>query len=219
MNNIQNYLKESGYGRFLSSEDLFPVSLEKFQNKTSQEIFDGIDFFFVIEGSMDIFFPDKNGKNHLLARVYANDYQLGGIPKYFSLKYHNLNHYIAAMSKDAAVYGIKNEVMKVLMKTPEFLDFTFEKQLFYTSDILRENYFRSIFSLEEYLAYILYKHSTDSCYTVENYSSFASLLKCDRTNLYRVIASLEDQGLIKKDGKTINIISMKDLEDVFDEKF
>jgi len=145
MNNIENYLKESGYGKFLSPEDLFSLSLEKLQNKTSQEIFNNVDFYFVIEGSMDVFFPDKNGKNHLIARVYANDYQLGGLPKHFKSKYNNLNQYIASLSKDAAVYGIKNDVMKDLMKTSEFLDFTFEKQQSYTSDILRENYLEVYF--------------------------------------------------------------------------
>lgn len=215
---IEKFLKESGYGQFISSEDMFPIPADKVHNKTSEELYESVSFFFLVEGFLDVFYPDKNGKNHLLARVYPEDYQLGGIPKYFNVKYHSLNTYIASFSKNCLLYGIKKEKVEELFKTPKFLEFTFEKNFLYTSTIIRENYFRSIFTLEEYLAYILYTHSKEDSYTVVSYSQFAGLLKCDRTNLYRALSSLEDQGLVEKDGKTIRILSMEMLEEVFDEK-
>lgn len=218
MNKIENYLKESGYGTFISPEDLFRIPLEKFQNKSSSEINENGDFYFILEGSMDVFYPDKNGKNHLLARVYPQDYQLGGIPKYFKKKYHNLNDYIASFPKGTVLYGINSTKIEKLLKTPEFLEFVFEKSFHFTTHIVQENYFRSIFTLEEYLAYILYNHSTDNEYTVKSYSLFANLLKCDRTNLYRALSSLQEQEVVRKEGKTIQIVSQERLRYIFEEK-
>ena len=65
MNKIENYLKDSGYDAFLSPGDLFPIPLEKFHNKSPSEINESEGFYFILEGSMDVFYPDKNGKNHL----------------------------------------------------------------------------------------------------------------------------------------------------------
>ena len=218
MNKIENYLKESGYGDFLTLEDLFSIPLERFQNKSSSEINENEDFYFILHGSLDVFYPDKNGKNHLIARVYPQDYQLGGIPKYFKKKYHNLNDYVASFSKGTTLYGINRDKIEKLLKTPEFLEFVFEKFFHYSSHVVQENYFKSIFTLEEYLAYILYNHSTDNKYTVRSYSLFASLLKCDRTNLYRALSSLQKQGVVTKEGKTIQIVSLEKLKYIFEEK-
>ncbi len=218
MNKIENYLKESGYGAFLSPEDLFKIPLERFQNKSSSEINENGDFYFIIHGTMDVFYPDKNGKNHLIARVYPHDYQLGGIPKYFKKKYHNLNDYVASFPKGTILYGINRDKIETLLKTPEFLEFVFEKFFYYSSHVVQENYFKSIFTLEEYLAYILYNHSTDNEYTVRSYSLFANLLKCDRTNLYRALSSLQKQGVIRKEGKTIQLICQEKLRYIFEEK-
>ena len=218
MNKIESYLTESGYADFLSPEDLFEIPLERFHNKSSSEINENGDFYFIIEGTLDVFYPDKNGKNHLMARVYPQDYQLGGIPKYFKKKYHNLNDYVASFSKGATLYGIDRNKIETLLKTPDFLEFIFEKYFNYSSHIVQENYFRSIFTLEEYLAYILYHHSTDNEYMVKSYSLFANLLKCDRTNLYRALSSLQEQGIVRKEGKTIQIVSQEKLRYIFEEK-
>jgi DNA-binding MarR family transcriptional regulator len=218
MNKIENYLMESGYGAFLSPEDLFEIPLERFQNKSSSEINENGDFYFIIQGALDVFYPDKDGKNHLLTRVYPQDYQLGGIPKYFKRKYHNLNDYVASFSKESILYGINKDKVETLLKTPEFLEFTFEKFFNYSSHVVQENYFKSIFTLEEYLAYILYNHSTENKYTVRSYSLFANLLKCDRTNLYRALSSLQEQGVVRKEGKTIQVICEEKLRYIFEEK-
>lgn len=218
MNKIEFFLKESGYGRFISLQDLEEVSTDRFQNKSTAEITENENFFLLVEGSMDVFYPDKNGKNHLLGRIYPQDHQLGGIPKYFKKKYHNLNDYVISLSKDASIYGVHKKKIEKLLKTPEFLEFVFEKSFNFLSDVIQENYFRSIFTLEEYLAYIICYHSTDNQYTVKSFSLFANLLKCDRTNLYRALSSLEKQGVIEKDGKTIKIISQEELRYIFEEK-
>lgn len=215
---IKDYLKESGYGKFLSADDLFQLEREDFQNKTSFEINEERSFYLLIRGQMDIFYPDKNGKNHLLARVYSKDYTLGGLPKYFNKEYNSSHIYIASLSKDALLYQIKEKKVTELLKDRDFIETTFEKYYKLSSKIIQENYFRSIFTLEEYLAYILYNHSEDDKYTVTNYSLFSNLLKCDRTNLYRCLSSLESQELIEKDGKTIKILSHEGLKYLFDEK-
>ena len=215
---IKNYLKASGYDRFLSVDDLFQLKKEYFQDKTAFEINEEQNFYFLIGGQMDIFYPDKNGKNHLLARIYSNDYQLGGLPKHFNREYNSMYSYIISLSKDATLYQIKKQKMNELLKDRDFIEMAFEKYYNLSSKIVQENYFRSIFSLEEYLAYILYNHSEDDEYTVTNYSLFSNLLKCDRTNLYRCLGSLEQQKLIKKDGKTIKILSYEGLEYLFTEK-
>lgn len=218
MNKVKNYLKKSGYDAFLSPDDLFEIPLERFQNRSSSEINENGDFYFIIQGSLDVFYPDKEGKNHLLTRVYPHDYQLGGIPKYFKKKYHNLNDYVASFSKESVLYGINRDKVEKLLKTPEFLEFVFEKFFNYSSHVVQENYFKSIFTLEEYLAYILYNHSTDNEYTVRSYSLFANLLKCDRTNFYRALSSLQEQGVVRKEGKTIRIICQEKLRYTFEEK-
>lgn len=215
---INDYLKESKYDRFLSVDDLFQLKKEDFQDKTAFEINEEQNFYFLIWGQMDIFYPDKNGKNHLLARVYSKDYQLGGLPKYFNREYNSMYSYIVSLSKDAILYQIKEKKMAELLKNSEFIKKVFEKYYNLSSKIVQENYFRSVFTLEEYLAYILYNHSEKNRYTVTNYSLFSNLLKCDRTNLYRCLSSLEDQELIKKDGKTISILSYDGLKYIFEEK-
>ena len=154
-----------------------------------------------------------------MARIYPEDYPLGGMPKYFNQKYNNTNNFIASLSKDARLYEIDSKKMTELLKSHEFLELIFEKYFTFSTQIIRENYFRSIFTLEEYLAYILYNHSKKGEYVVENYTTFANLSKCDRTNLYRSLTSLENAGLVKKYGKKIEILSMKDLKYLFEEKF
>lgn len=83
---VEKYLLKSGYDKFLKADDLYPIAFNKVNNKSFIEISEPGNIFLMIQGNMDIYFPDKNGKNHLLARAYTDDYQLGGLSKYFQKK-------------------------------------------------------------------------------------------------------------------------------------
>lgn len=216
---IEEYLIKSGYDQFIGSDDLYPIAFEEVHNKSSMELSETGHFFLLIYGSADTFFPDKNGKNHLLARIYADDYQICGISKHFKKKYDSLDDYLISVNKGSLFYGIDRKKIEILLKNSSFLEFIFEKYMHFASRTMQENYLRNVFSLEEYLAYILYKHARKGFYKVTSYSLFSNLLKCDRTNLYRVISALETQGVLEKDGKVLKIKSMKKLKFIFEEKF
>jgi len=213
---VKNYLITSGYCTFIDVEDLYPIPLEKLHNKSCKEIGERTDFFLMVAGSLDIHFPHRNGKNHIMARVYADDYQLGGLPEHFRIKHSYTENHLISLSDEAVCFGVNKTKMETLFNTPSFMTFIFERYMSFTSQIIQENYLRNVFSLDEYLAYILYKHTRGDTYEVINYSLFSSLLKCERTNLYRVIRSLEDQGILEKNGKTLKIKSLKKLKFIFD---
>lgn len=216
---IEEYLLKSGYNKFINSNDLKPITVDKVHHKSSIEINDSIHFFFIIQGNMDVFFPDQEGKNHLMARVYANDYQLGGIIRYFKKKISPMDDYIFSLSKGSVCYGINQQKIDELLKNYSFVEFIFEKYIIFTSNILQENYLKSVFSLEEYLAYILYHHSIEGVYKVTNFSIFSNLLKCNRTSLYKILSNLKDKGILEKNGKFIKVISMEKLKLVFEKNF
>lgn len=219
MEKIINYLIKSGYDQFIDPDDLYPIAFEEVHNKSSVELNEIGNFFLLIYGSADTFFPDKKGKNHLITRIYADDYQIFGIPKYFKKKYNSLDDYLISVNKNSVFYGIDQKKIEVLLKDVSFMEFIFEKYMHFASRTMQENYLRNVFSLEEYLAYILYNHARKGIYKVINYSLFSNLLKCDRTNLYRVISTLETQGVLEKDGKLLKIKSMEKLKFIFEEKF
>lgn len=215
---IEKYLIKSGYDQFIDPSDLYPLAFEEIHNKSSVELSKSGNFFLLIYGSADTFFPDKKGKNHLLARIYADDYQIFGIPKYFKKKYNSLDDYLISVNKESVFYGINKAKIETLLKNVSFMEFIFEKYMHFASRTIQENYLRNVFSLEEYLAYILYNHAKEEIYKVSNYSLFSNLLKCDRTNLYRVISTLESQGVLEKNGKLLKIKSRKKLKFIFEEK-
>lgn len=130
-----------------------------------------------------------------------------------------MDNYQISLSKKSICYGINRQKIKELFNNISFMEFIFEKYMHFTSRTMQENYLRNIFSIEEYVAYILYNHAREGVYEVSGYSLFASLLKCDRTTLYRVITTLESQNILKKDGKVLRIKSMEKLKFIFDEKF
>lgn len=216
---VEKYLLKSGYDKFLKADDLYPIAFNKVNNKSFIEISEPGNIFLMIQGNMDIYFPDKNGKNHLLARAYTDDYQLGGLSKYFQKKDVSMDNYQISLSKKSICYGINRQKIKELFNNISFMEFIFEKYMHFTSRTMQENYLRNIFSIEEYVAYILYNHTREGVYEVSGYSLFASLLKCDRTTLYRVITTLESRNILKKDGKILRIKSMEKLKFIFDEKF
>lgn len=214
---LNNYLIKSGYDTFIDVEDLYPISFDKLHNKSCRKISERTHFFLMVLGSMDIYFPDRNGKNHLLARAYADDHQLGGLPGHFKKKHSCLEeNYLISLSGGAVCFGIKKEKITTLFNSSSFMAFVLERYMSFTTQIIQENYLRNVFSLEEYLAYILYKHAREDVYEVINYTLFSSLLKCERTNLYRVIQSLEKQGILEKNGKILKIKSLKKLKFIFD---
>ncbi len=215
---LEKYLLKSGYGKFINTYDLYPIAFNKINNKTFIEVSEPVNIFLMIQGHMDIHFPDKHGKNHLLARVYTDDYQLGGTSKHFLQKDSSMGNYQISLSNNSICYGINKDKIKELFNDPSFLSFVFERHIRFTNQIMQENYLRNIFSIEEYVAYILYNHSREGVYEVNGYSLFANLLKCDRTTLYRVIVSLENRGILKKDDKILRINSMEQLKFIFDEK-
>ena len=215
---LEKYLLKSGYDKFLKADDLYPIAFNKVNNKSFIEISEPGNIFLVIQGNTDIYFPDKNGKNHLLARAYTDDYQLGGISKHFQKKDVSMDNYQISLSKNSICYGINKEKIKKLLNSISFIEFVFERHIRFTNRIIQENYLRNIFSVEEYVAYILYNHAREGIYEVNSYSLFANLLKCDRTTLYRVITALESRDILKKDGKVLRIKSMEKLKFIFDEK-
>jgi len=215
---LRKYLLKSGYGKFIDTDDLYSIDFNKVNNKSFVEISEPGDIFIMIQGHMDIYFPDKHGKNHLLARVYTDDYQLGGTSKHFLQKDSSMDNYQISLSSNSICYGINKKKIKILFNDPSFLSFIFERHIRFTNQIMQENYLRNIFSIEEYIAYILYNHAREGVYEVSGYSLFANLLKCDRTTLYRVIISLENRGILKKDDKLLRIHSMEQLKFIFDEK-
>lgn len=216
---LENYLLKSGYGRYIDTSDLYPMAFNRVNNKTFIEISEPGDIFLMLQGNMDIYFPDKNGKNHLLARVYRDDYQLGGISRYFQKEDASMDDYLISLSDNALCYGIDRKKMEILFEDPSFIALIFERHIGFTNQIMQENYLRNIFSIEEYIAYILYHHSRDGIYEVRAYSLLANLLKCDRTTLYRILISFEERGILKKDENILRIRSLKQLRYIFEEKF
>ncbi len=218
MNKIESYLKQSGYNKFIKTEDLFKIDVKKMKGITFSELNDNIRFYILIEGYIDAYYPDKLGKSHLAGRIYSKDYQIGGLPGYFGRRYNNLNNYYISFSKNSLLYGINHEKMKYLIEDKDFLKFLLDKNIEFLSKVIQENYLRTVFNSEEYIAYILYHHSQDGQYIVENYFKFSNLVKCNRSTLYKVLSELEKDGIIEKNGKVIRIKSMEELKYIFEEK-
>ncbi|GLI54771.1 hypothetical protein PM10SUCC1_02860 [Propionigenium maris DSM 9537] len=214
MNKLRKYLFESGFSEFIGEKDIFYVDVKKIKHLKIRELYEKLEYYLLVEGYFDIYYPDKLGKNHLVARIYPNDFKIGG----FLGGYDFLNDYFVTFSKNTMLYSIKKSKIEKLMENNKFLRLILKRNLEHFPRLVEENYFRSVLTLEEFIAYIIYSHSKDGIYVVENYFTFASLLKCDRSSLYRILDSLENKNIIKKNGKRIEIISFEDLKAIYKEK-
>ncbi len=217
MDYLNNYLKESKYNQFFTDCDLKEVEREKLDLFDFEKLDKELKFYILMSGYLDLYYPDKNGKNHLVGRLYSKDYQINGILMYLKHEYDNLNNPLIKISKGARIAKIKEEKIKGLLSEPDFLKFVLARKLKYNERLVQENYYRSIFSIDEYLAYILIAHSENRKYFVDNYSNFAKLLKCNRTTLYRALDRLSSQNLIEKKGDIIEISSYENLRKLFDD--
>ncbi len=214
MNKLGRYLFESGFSDFISEKDIFYIDVKKMKHLRISELHNKLEYYLLVEGHFDIYYPDKLGKNHLVARIYPNDFKIGG----FISRYDFLNDYFVSFSKNIVLYSIKKSKIEELMEDNKFLRLILNRNLEHFPRLVEENYFRSVFTLEEFTAYIIYSHSKDGVYVVENYFTFASLLKCDRSSLYRILDSLENKNIIKKSGRIIEVISFDDLKEIYDGK-
>lgn len=215
---VENYLEKSGYGEFLTIEDVFEVIFDEIDKENLIGYQNIKTFSLLIRGSADIFYPDKNGKNHIISRIYAKDYQILGMLKYISEGNLNFQDYYASFSKDSFLIKVKDERREELVKDPNFLYFMLKRMGCFSWKTAEENYLRNVFSLTEFLAFILYNYSENKIYKVSSFTYFASMLKCNRANLYRSLDALEMIGLIEKDEKQIKIKSMEGLKRIFEEK-
>lgn len=214
MNKLSNYIFESGFSDFINEKDVFYIDVKKIKHLKMSELYRELKYYLLVEGYFDIYYPDKLGKNHLVARIYPKDIKIGG----FLSRSDFLNNYFITFSKNIALYSIKKNKIEELMEDNKFLRLILNRNLEHFPRLVEENYFRSILTLEEFIAYIIYSHSADGVYVVENYFTFASLLKCDRSSLYRTLESLESKDIIKKNGKVIDVISFENLKEIYDEK-
>lgn len=217
MNCLNNYLKESKYNQFFTQNDFEEIEKNKIDLFDYEKLDKELKFYILISGHLDFYYPDKNGKNHLVGRLYAKDYQINGILMYLKHEYNNLNNPLIKISKGARIAKINEEKIKFLLDKADFLKFVLARKLKYSERLIQENYYRSIFSIDEYLAYILVIHSEKNRYFVDNYSDFARLLKCNRTTLYRSLDRLISQKLIEKKEDMIEIISYENLRKLFDD--
>lgn len=217
MNYLNNYLKESKYNQFFTQNDFEEIEKNKIDLFDYEKLDKELKFYILISGYLDLYYPDKNGKNHLVGRLYAKDFQINGILMYLKHEYNNLNNPLIKISKGARIAKINEEKIKFLLDKADFLKFVLARKLKYNERLVQENYYRSIFSIDEYLAYILVIHSENKKYFVDNYSNFAKLLKCNRTTLYRAFDRLIENKLIEKKGDMIEIISYENLRKLFDD--
>jgi len=115
----------------------------------------------------------------------------------------------------------KTEILKVspersleLLKDRDFLLLLLENMATSSFSLIKDLIYRSDKSVEKFLAYVLLKYSEDEKFTVKSFSRFSEYMKCSRSNLYIAIGKLEDNGIIKKDGKTITITNREALKEI-----
>lgn len=205
---LKKLLSESGYGGYITQEDL---------SYTPGSSCLDTDTFLLLEGHLDVTLESEGGNKVILERVHPSDHQIGGIHKdnFLDLDIQNRCY---SFSKNSKVLTLSEDVVERLQQNHEFIQMTYEKNFSYFMKKLRENRLRHSMNVEEFISYYISSYSVDDIYYVGSYSSLAQILKCDRANLYRGISSLEKKGIIEKTKKELIIRDHPELKKIFRDK-
>lgn len=215
---VEDYLVVSGYSEFIGLEDMILENSRRFRSGELMNFPRNNNINLMCRGYCDVYYPDKYGKNHLITRIYSSDYQFMGIISYHFDGDTGYEDYFVSYSKDSIVLKVKDESVKRLIENPKFLYLLLKRAGHQGWKAAQENYLRNVFSFIEFLAYILYNYSSDDVFKVDSYTTLASLLKCNRTNLYRALDELESMGLIEKTRNSIKVKSLEGLKYLYEEK-
>ena len=208
---VSSFLRESGYNQFFDYRDLTPVS--HFSIKKEDSPFYN-NLYILIEGYMDIKNTSSSENAIHLERIYPEDFQIAGLPQSF-----NSTCYTIDFSDNSVIFMLDGDCSQRLFRRKKFMEVSFKNShLFFTRKLI-ENNLRSIMTVEEYLAYYLFSYAENSAYYVGNYTLFSRVIKCDRANLYRALASLEKKGLIHKSEKDISVLDLHSLRKIYSLKY
>jgi|GEM_PF-6997152 len=116
---------------------------------------------------------------------------------------------VLSVSKQARVLAIgKMQIHKLLLENPEFnmeyIVFLTDRIRFLNSEML---YYTTQNAKKRLISYLIKNSKGDNTFIPINMSKLASLLNMGRATLYRLMAELEENDVIKRENRGLTIIS------------
>ena len=217
-NNIMNNFEKSSFSSFFSKNELEMCNKRVFRSDTVMSFSVG-ECYILEEGEVELIYLNKEGDKYIAAKAYPKDeIIIGSINRIArNVLAANEDEFSLLVRKGSTLIRLPSSKVKDLFETSQtFLKFSMEKDYMFFIKVLKLNLLRSAYSLDKFLAYIIYNYSNDNKYIINSVQDLSHLIKCDRTNLHTVIKKLESLKLIEKKGKTILILNKKGLFEFFD---
>lgn len=165
--------------------------------------------YILADGSADIV-KTENGKNVILRHITSGDTY--GAATLFPDSTNNLTSIVCDV--DVTLIKLDSDLVRELIKEPDvaenYICFLSDRVSFLNKRIATFTAGSADDKVLEYLHTLPFR---DGKYTLEvSYSDLCKVLNLGRASLYRAFDSLEEKGVLKREGKTLKILKDRGIE-------
>jgi len=169
-------------------------------------------FYFFVEGKLKVYTFQENGRSLLLS-FYTKFDTIGEVELFKDLKVTNP---VDAIS-DSYLLSIPIEMLREkAFDYPPFLRYTIRSIIDKLNDLSTQSSFNLLYPLKNRLASFLWMHNTKDKEIIlkDSFKEIAEYLGTTYRHLHRALKELEDDGLIRRHRRIINIQNIEKLKEL-----
>lgn len=167
------------------------------------------EIFYVLKGKVEVQCITESGRRILVDEVPPGEF-VGKI----SYMYEQNLHCDFLVTSPALLARIPAATFKALEENPQFMKFFFFKTSRRIYLIYKQLLAKSIFRLEENLAYYIVQNAQGGIFAFDSMYSLASRLTVSRKNLYNVINRFVKQGYVERKTSCLVVVNAGALEEL-----